>query len=156
MKTIIFATLLQAVLTICHAQDFTQYPSHVCDFFESSLPYAEYLEERFGVPAAVTLAVSAYETGFGRSKNATERSNFFGMKDAYNNDEVWQCYKDKLHSFNHFGIIVTSGRYKYLKNIKKSNLTSWCFGLQLAGFNTSDDYASNLIAIIKKYNLDKI
>lgn len=156
MKTIIIATLLQLILTICNAQDFTQYPAHVCDFFESSLPYAEYLEERFGVPVAVTLAVSAYETGFGRSKNATERNNFFGMKDSYNDDEVWQCYKDKLHSYNHFGILITSGRYIELKDLQKCNYYGWCYGLQLAGYNREEDYAANLVSIIQKYNLDKL
>jgi flagellum-specific peptidoglycan hydrolase FlgJ len=43
-------------------------------------PYAQRVEEKYGIPQAVTLAMSYHESEYGRSSLATEAKNFHGLK----------------------------------------------------------------------------
>lgn len=49
-------------------------------FFERYAPLAMEQQQKYGIPASVTLSQMALESGFGGSRLAREGNNFFGVK----------------------------------------------------------------------------
>jgi len=135
---------------------YNQIPDHVKDFISKYEPLAQEVFEIYGVPKAVTLGVCAYETGFGRSHNARERKNFFGMKDftlsCDDKNWCWKRYKNARKSFYDFGRLLSKAkRYESLTKMNKKDYKAWCYGLRNCGYNRSENYPSRLISIIEKW-----
>lgn len=78
---------------------------------------AQETQARYGVPASVTLAQYATESGYGKSWLATNAHNYFGMTGSYNGQKVfkkdryWRKYSSMEESFNDHGRLLSSGRY---------------------------------------------
>jgi flagellum-specific peptidoglycan hydrolase FlgJ len=51
-------------------------------FFESARPYAEAAEREFGIPAALSLAIAANETGYGQRRYMAGDNNYHGIQDT--------------------------------------------------------------------------
>lgn len=51
-------------------------------FFASARPYAEAAEREFGVPAALSLAIAANETGYGQRRYMAGDNNYHGIQDT--------------------------------------------------------------------------
>lgn len=78
---------------------------------------AQETQAKYGVPASVTLAQYATESGYGKSWLATNAHNYFGMTGSYNGQKVfktdryWKKYPSMEESFNDHGRLLSSGRY---------------------------------------------
>ena len=78
---------------------------------------AQETQEKYGVPAYVTLAQYATESGYGKSWLARNANNYFGMTGSYNGQKVyktdryWRKYSSMEESFNDHGRLLSSGRY---------------------------------------------
>ena len=78
---------------------------------------AQETQEKYGVPASVTLAQYATESGYGKSWLARNANNYFGMTGSYNGQKVfktdryWRKYSSMEESFNDHGRLLSSGRY---------------------------------------------
>lgn len=125
-------------------------------------------QEKFGIPASVTLAQGILESKSGRSSLAVKNNNHFGIKcfsilckkghcDNFSDDthkdffikysSAWSSYRD--HS-------TLLKRWHYRSLFKKKGYVAWCNELQRLGYATDKTYAEYLIYIIKKYNLNKL
>lgn len=137
-----------------------QVPDHIEDFLEKYEPLAQEVFDTYGIPKAVTLGVCSYETGFGRSYNAKERNNFFGMKtwgsECGDENWCWETYDSVEESFYDFGRLLSEAeRYEYLTYLNKRDYKAWCYGLRKCGFNSSENYPSRLISIIERWGFAK-
>lgn len=150
-------------------------------------PQAEAYVERFGtvalevgwdtgVPPAIIMAVGALESGWGRSKLATEGKNHFGMKGKgyqgqhycdLTNEYIggqrqrvracFRAYETVEDSFRDFvAWLRDDDRYAGLFQLSGSDYEGWATGLQEAGYATDPLYAQKLIRMVEKYHLHRV
>lgn len=123
---------------------------------------------RSGVPASITLAQGALESGDGNSQLARRGNNHFGIKChgdwtgrtiRHTDDRRNECFR-KYNSVedsyrDHSDFLSTSQRYAFLFELDPADYKAWAKGLKEAGYATSRDYANSLIRIIEDYNLQE-
>ena len=123
---------------------------------------------RSGVPASITLAQGMLESGYGNSELARKANNHFGIKchskwkgpiyriDDDQKDECFRKYKTVWHSYrDHSDFLRRSKRYAFLFELKMTDYKGWCRGLKKAGYATNPKYASLLIKMIERYDLNQ-
>lgn len=131
MKNLILFILLSTTL-------FAQKESYI----ESITIYAEYAELRFGIPKNVSIAVSCYETDFGKK---VENHNHFHVLDT---DGSVAGYNSSLESFYHFGMLINAlPKYKVTHALPMDSRV-WCTALHLCGYNSDPKLCEKLHAII--------
>lgn len=127
---------------------------------------------RSGIPASITLAQAAHESGNGKSTLAVKGNNHFGIKhlkdwkggiislNAKNPNSSYRKYDNVESSFrDHSDLLTSKNRYAPLFKLAPNDYKAWAKGLKDAGYATAVDYAEKLIAIIEKerlYEFDKI
>ena len=124
--------------------------------------------DRYNIPASITLAQGILESGSGESRLATQGNNHFGIKCHDNwhgetiiedDDKQGECFRKYLsvaNSYRDHSLFLTKrGRYSFLFEYKSGDYIRWARGLKEAGYATNPKYASLLINLIEKYNLDR-
>ncbi len=145
---------------------------------QNSISKIEYVEtykviaisemHRVGIPASITLAQGILESSYGKSRLATEGNNHFGIKchkswngqvmfyDDDEKDECFRVYENAQNSYqDHSEFLISRERYSFLFELNKRNYKAWAKGLKKAGYATAKDYASRLIELIERYELDQ-
>ena len=124
---------------------------------------------KYGVPASIKMAQALIESRAGDSRLATSNNNHFGMKCFSKNCKKGHCsnffddhhkdffrkYGSAWESWRAHSKMLSGGRYEHLQGYGK-NYEKWAHGLKKAGYATDKKYAEKLIAMIKKYDLDKL
>jgi flagellum-specific peptidoglycan hydrolase FlgJ len=127
-------------------------------------------EEKFGIPACITLAQGILESNTGASRLVQEANNHFGIKCFSRHCKKGHCinFSDDSHkdfflvfptaweSYRAHSKLLSQGRYKQLKKIGREDYISWAEGLYNAGYATDKKYAEKLIAVIVRYKLNEI
>jgi flagellum-specific peptidoglycan hydrolase FlgJ len=127
-------------------------------------------QQKFGIPASITLAQGLLESNAGESKLARNTNNHFGIKcfsrkckrghcknftDDSHKDffvqypNVWSSYRA------HSKFLKNASRYAKLFRLEPADYQGWARGLQKAGYATDRKYGDKLIAIIENLNLDR-
>lgn len=89
----------------------------MANFSPEVIKLAQESQAKYGVPASVTLAQYATESGYGSSWLATNANNYFGIIGSYNGQSVyrtdrkWRKYSSMAESFDDHGRLLSSGRY---------------------------------------------
>jgi len=121
--------------------------------------------ERTGVPASITLAQGAFESGDGNSTLARQGNNHFGIKchdwtgkKIYHDDDVkndcFRKYKSVEESYrDHSDFLKTHQRYSFLFDLGKDDYKAWAKGLKEAGYATNPSYTQSLIRVIEEFQL---
>ena len=149
------------------------------DYIAAMTQGALEVQEEYGLPAAVAIAQSALETGWGKHPILDERTgdnshNLFGIKAGPGDDYVeswtheyvngkkvrvlakfkaYESYSDSLTDWA--GFLMRNPRYKSaLENA--SDPFQFADELQRAGYATDPNYAKKLKSIIKTYKLDQL
>lgn len=149
------------------------------EFFNTYAQAAIDTQVNSGVPASITLAQAALESGWGKSTLTLEANNFFGIKEQKNDEwngefitmktrEVlngvstyiyskFRKYRNAAESFkDHANFLIKNKRYSDLFKINLNDpyyYINWANGLQKAGYATATSYGSTLVNMINKYNL---
>jgi flagellum-specific peptidoglycan hydrolase FlgJ len=123
-------------------------------------------QEKFGIPASITLAQGIVESFAGRSKMAVKDNNHFGIKCTqrclgcrcanYADDDIYDMFRifeTAWESYREHSKILLNDRYKSC--FKSRDYKHWANELQRCGYATSKKYAQNLISIIEKYKLNR-
>lgn len=123
-------------------------------------------QEKYGIPASITLAQGIIESAAGRSKMAIKDNNHFGIKCTlkcigcrcanYADDDIYDMFRifeSAWESYREHSKILLNDRYKSC--FKSKSYKHWAKELQRCGYATSQRYAKNLINIIEKYKLYK-
>lgn len=122
-------------------------------------------QEKYSIPASITLAQAIQESSGGRSALALESNNHFGIKchdwkgaKAYSDDnqknECFRKYKTVADSYEDHSIFLR-GRSYYTKlfDLDIKDYKGWAKGLLAAGYATDKTYADRLIKVIEDYEL---
>jgi LysM repeat protein len=167
MKHIVLMSVFSLLFTIqtFAANRLKPYDDYILQYGEIALRQ----QQKYGIPASITLAQGLLESGAGKSEMALESNNHFGIK-CHNNwdgetvtyfdDGVNSCfrkYKQVEDSYeDHSKFLVNGARYRGLFMLEPHDYEGWAKGLQKAGYATDPNYAEKLIKIIKTYELEKI
>ena len=139
-------------------------------FIDRVAPGALAAQRQYGIPAAVTIAQAIDESRWGQSELAMQDNNLFGIKGTgpagsvvratqeYENGQpvavtVWfRVYQNVTESIiDHCTLLATSGYYQ--KAIADRNSPD-AFANDLTGvYATDPDYGTNLISLMRLYNL---
>lgn len=150
MKIFTFCLFLLSAL-ITKAQD-TE------DYISEHLEVAQELMRDHKIPASIILAVAIHESAAGNSRIAQHLNNHFGVKGPNNNTEIRSSYRDyesDEESYNHFvEIMETRTPFNSLfEKYDQYDYKGWAQGIQRAGYASSRTWASQVIAMVKKYEL---
>lgn len=148
--------------------------SEADQFFATMAPYAREARQRFGVPASVTLAQAAQETGWGRS---APRNNYFGVKchGRPAGPVAYDCIEHKTNEWENGKKIEITDSFRTYGSMRDSVLDyanflrtnsryapafavngdpdAFARALQMAGYATDPTYADSLIDIMKQRDL---
>ena len=90
----------------------------MANFSPEVIRLAQESQAKYGVPASVTLAQYATESGYGTSYLAKNANNYFGMiasksstNKIWKTDRYWQVHNSMADSFDRHGQLLSSGRY---------------------------------------------
>lgn len=164
-----FRTLLLVVvaLTICSgvaAQSRVKYTTE--EYIARWSKIAVEHQEKYGIPASITLAQGILESNNGNGRLAVEANNHFGIKCkkdwtgpsiSHDDDAAGECFR-KYHSAeesyeDHANYIDTQPRYDSLFRHSETDYVAWARGLKAAGYATDPQYAEKLIRIIEENKL---
>jgi hypothetical protein len=139
-------------------------------FISLVAPGAIAAQQRYGVPAAVTIAQAIDESGWGQSELATADHNLFGIKGAgpagtdmrptreYENgawvslDAPFRVYRNIAESIDDHGRLLATGA-AYQHAMASRHLPD-AFATALTGvYATDPDYGASLIALMRLYHL---
>lgn len=141
---------LLGTTTIAHGQT-------IQDYVEEHTEHAQELMRENEVPASVILAVAIHESAAGKSKIARHLNNHFGIKGPNNSTVINSSYRgydaveDSYDSF--VEVLHNSSFNKLFDKYDQYDYNGWARGIQRNGYASSRTWASQVIAIIKKYEL---
>ncbi|MBB2146332.1 LysM peptidoglycan-binding domain-containing protein [Pedobacter sp. LMG 31464] len=130
------------------------------DYIAEHVDYAQKLMRIYQVPASIILGVAIHESAAGKSKIARYLNNHFGVKGPNNSNEIRSAYRDYPtvdSSYNHFVSFLRDRTYYNVLFTKydQYDYKNWARGIQRGGYASSRTWASQVIALIKKYELYK-
>ena len=128
------------------------------DYILSNVNHAQYLMQKYQLPASIILGVAIHESAAGKSKIAKYLNNHFGVKGTNTNSEIRSSYRDYPtvdSSYSHFVSFLQSRNYfnVLFDKYDQYDYKNWAFGIQRGGYASSRTWATQVIAIIKKYEL---
>lgn len=138
------------------------------EFFTKYASAAMEQQQRYGIPASVTLAQMAYESFWGQSTLATAGNNFFGIKcsrewlaagkpySLHNDDkpnEKFCNYASVDESIEHHSRLLMGDRYKRCHRYDPTDYHNWLVAIKACGYATAPDYVRKLEGMIKRYKL---
>jgi len=120
-----------------------------------------------GVPASIVLGVAMHESASGKSAIAQGLNNQFGVKGGgsvvyyKHNKKVRSAYKrydSVFDSFKDFARIMTERKqFSHLSDkFNRTDYKNWALGIQRSGYASSRTWASQVLGIIRKYNLNEL
>lgn len=139
-------------------------------FFEQYAPSAMAQQQKYGIPASVTLAQMYIESAGGTSNLAQTGNNYFGIKcsnewlaagkpySLHNDDrpnEKFCNYASVQESIEHHSQFLMGSRYAACRRCAADDYRGWANGLQAAGYATNRNYANMIIADIEAYGLHR-
>ena len=123
-------------------------------------------QDKYKIPASITLAQGILESGAGKSRFVQETNNHFGIKchsdwqgeRVYRKDDgpndCFRKYKKAEESFeDHSKFLLQHKRYAVLFSYDIRDYKAWSKGLQTCGYATDKAYANKLIKLIEDYEL---
>lgn len=151
MKRIVTLCLLLLTSVFAKANKITDYIAEHADF-------AQELMEGHKIPASLILAIAIHESAAGNSKIARYLNNHFGIKGPNTNDDIQSAYRDYPtvdDSYSHFvEIMENRSAFKGLfGKYDQYDYKGWARGIQRSGYAHSRTWASQVIAIVNKYEL---
>lgn len=162
-----FKTILILYFTVTAITCYAQSSSEITDYIAKYRQMALEQEQKYGVPASITLAQGILESGAGKSSLTRNANNHFGIKafgdwsgpiylawDDEQQKSSFRSYQSASESYeDHAKFLMTNGRYQALFSKSVYDYRAWAIGLQKAGYATASNYAKALIGYIDAYKL---
>lgn len=126
-------------------------------FFEKYAAAAMEEQRRYGIPASVTLAQMAVESGYGESNLAKQDNNYFGIKASkewiksgkpwsYHHDDHYNdkfcTFGNALESLEYHSKVLMADRYKACRQYAPTDHLHWIEGIKKGGYATDPNYVS--------------
>lgn len=127
---------------------------------------AQIEQQKYRIPASITIAQGILESGAGESRLATQNNNHFGIKcfsksckkghcsnhEDDSHKDFFRIYNSAWQSYRAHSLFLQKDRYKHLKR-HGNNYEAWAHGLKQAGYATDPQYGYKLIRLIEQYSL---
>lgn len=128
------------------------------DYISEHVEFAQDLMRDHKIPASLILAIAIHESAAGNSRIAQHLNNHFGVKGPNNNTEIRSAYRDyesDEESYSHFvEIMETRSPFNNLfEKYDQYDYKGWAKGIQRSGYAHSRSWASQVVALVKKYEL---
>ena len=138
------------------------------EFFLKYAPAAMAQQQRYGIPASVTLAQMAFESFWGQSSLAQSSNNYFGIKcsrdwlvagkpfslhDDDRPEEKFCNYASVDESIEHHSRLLMDARYRSCHRYGPTDYHNWLVGIKACGYATAPDYVKKLEGMIMRYRL---
>ena len=158
MKKILLVALL-LISVGASAQNKTQ--SYIEKFKDDAIR----IMHETGVPASIILAIAMHESACGGSAIAKNLNNQFGMKGfsthVFKADKKtlrtnYKKYDSPTDSFDDFARVMTEkAKFNGLADqFTHYDYLGWALGIQKAGYASSRRWASDVLSLVKKYQLN--
>lgn len=118
------------------------------NFTDEDIALAKKVQDTYGVPASVTLAQYALESGYGKSTVGT--NNYFNIKG--NGTGGYRDYVSKEQSFMDYGALLSNDSYTS-KTAGAKNVREYVQGVKNAGYAEDKNYVRKVMSIISANNL---
>lgn len=157
----VFIGLIAA--SVAHAQSAAQIRAYIAQYQHIAVDH----QNKYGIPAAITMAQGILESGAGLSGLTRKANNHFGIKCGRGwKGGVYKAKDDEpgLSSFrmyssaeasyeDHARLLLTNKVYKPLFQYSVYDYRNWAYGLKRCGYATAPNYAESLIGFIDAYQL---
>ena len=134
-------------------------------FFEKAAPLAMEHQIKYGIPASVTLAQLAHESGWNMNANSpfgikTDGKGQKGVDYIVAHDDTphdkFKKYDGIEAAFeDHSRLLVKGKPYVSLRTLGPTDYQSWTEGVKKCGYATDNEYTGKLNHYIKEFNLTK-
>ena len=162
MKKILLITTLIISAVGAFAQKNTS-QSYIEQFKDNAVS----IMHQTGIPASIILGIAMHESGNGNSKIAKNLNNQFGVKGGggavyYSNKKkvrsAYKRYDSIMDSFADFARIMTERKqFSHLpQTLTQNDYEKWVKGIQRAGYASSKKWGSQVLGIIRKYQLNDL
>ncbi len=162
MKKILLITTLLISAVGAFAQKNTS-QSYIEQFKDNAVS----IMHQTGIPASIILGIAMHESGNGNSKIAQNLNNQFGVKGGggsvyYSKKKkvksAYKRYDSILESFADFARIMTERKqFSHLaQTLTQNDYEKWVKGIQRAGYASSKKWGSQVLGIIRKYELNDL
>lgn len=164
IRTVALTFVAMAVWSVAASQSRVKYTTeeYIARWSKTAVEH----QEKYGIPASITLAQGILESNNGNGRLAVEANNHFGIKCkknwtgatiSHDDDAEGECFR-KYHSAeesfeDHANYIDTQPRYDSLFRHSETDYVAWARGLKAAGYATDPQYAEKLIRIIEENQL---
>ena len=159
----LYAFILCLAATVAQAQSSAQIRAYIAQYQHIAVDH----EQRYHIPAAITMAQGILESGAGLSGLTRKANNHFGIKCGRGwKGEVYKAKDDEpgLSSFrmyssaeasyeDHARLLMTNKVYAPLFQYSVYDYRNWAYGLKRCGYATAPNYAESLIGFIDAYQL---
>lgn len=139
------------------------------DFYRQYEQAAIEQQIKYGIPASITLAQMALESGSGTSNLCTQYNNYFGMKkgsswsgpvvykiDDHKHPEPFRAYGNVRESIeDHSKLLMKPIYQKRCQGLSSTDYMGWANGIG-GIYATDGTYAQKLVKDIQEYHLDDI
>lgn len=129
-------------------------------YIEAHKESAVKIMEKYEVPASIVLGVAIHESASGNSRLAKYLNNHFGIKGKNNSTEIRSAYKgydSAEESYTDFVKVLQNRRFSHLFDKYGTNdYQNWALGIARGGYASSKTWATQIINIIKRYELDAL
>jgi flagellum-specific peptidoglycan hydrolase FlgJ len=154
------------------------------EFFELVVPAARATMAALGIPASITIAQATLESGWGKTRLASEFNNFFGIKASqeqiadhdyceFNTQEEvnhslesikarFAQYATPTECFIAHGVLLSRPHYAAAMACKNNpDAFAWALGPKTAlhpegcGYSTLSAYHDRLMLLVMEYNLSQ-
>jgi flagellum-specific peptidoglycan hydrolase FlgJ len=158
-KLLLFTLLLVSALMVSAQKNTPQ--SYIEQFKDDAIR----IMHETGVPASIVLGVAMHESGCGNSLLAKNLNNQFGVKGGsghtvyYHHKKkvstAYKRYESVFDSFQDFARIMTERREfsGLTESLTHFDYAGWAHGIQKRGYASSHKWASQVLGLIKKYQL---
>lgn len=137
-------------------------------FYEKYAQAAIDQQIKYGIPASVTLAQMAIESGMGTNTLSTKYNNYFSVKkgsswdgpvtyhlDDHSYKEPFRVYGSVAESIeDHSKVLMYPVYQKNVKNLSSTDYVNWAYGIGSV-YASEKTYANMLITDINTYGLSK-
>lgn len=123
-------------------------------YIVDNLELARESVEGTGIPVSITLAQGILESDSGGSSVTKRTNNHFGLRKRDKKGKYYYVsFKNKRESY--FEHTKRLKQKRYSECYKSDRYDDWAYNLRDCGYCPYEDYPSQLIRIIERYNLDK-
>lgn len=118
-------------------------------------------QDKFGIPASITLANSLLFSVAGTNEAARTYNSFFGLACTTDwpgptgraDQGCVRSYESAWTSFRDHSLFVTSKQYATLRQLSETDYRQWAAGLEKLNYNDTEDLARQLVRTVDKYQL---